>query len=61
MPEDSMPNTDQVEIKAAEDNETMPSLGELLKQAELNAQEHHDAWLRAKAEADKDLPTSCSG
>ncbi|MGA7179171.1 MAG: nucleotide exchange factor GrpE [Thiobacillaceae bacterium] len=47
-----MPNTDQVEIKAAEDNETMPSLGELLKQAELNAQEHHDAWLRAKAEAD---------
>src|ERR1700690_845824 len=32
--------------------ETMPSLEELLKQAELNAQEHHDAWLRAKAEAD---------
>jgi molecular chaperone GrpE len=32
--------------------ETMPSLEELLKQAELNAQEHHDAWLRARAEAD---------
>src|SRR6202142_2049594 len=32
--------------------ETMPSMEELLKQAELNAQEHHDAWLRAKAEAD---------
>ncbi len=32
--------------------ETLPSLEELLKQAELNAQEHHDAWLRAKAEAD---------
>lgn len=32
--------------------EVMPSLEELLKQAELAAQEHHDAWLRAKAEAD---------
>lgn len=32
--------------------ETMPSLEQLLHQAELAAQEHHDAWLRAKAEAD---------
>lgn len=32
--------------------EVMPSLEEMLKQAELLAQEHHDAWLRAKAEAD---------
>jgi molecular chaperone GrpE len=32
--------------------ESVPSLEELLRQAELNAQEHHDAWLRAKAEAD---------
>ena len=32
--------------------EVMPSLETLLKQAELAAQEHHDAWLRAKAEAD---------
>lgn len=32
--------------------ETMPSLESSLKQAELLAQEHHDAWLRAKAEAD---------
>jgi molecular chaperone GrpE len=32
--------------------ETMPSLETLLKQAELAAQEHHDAWLRAKADAD---------
>jgi len=30
----------------------MPSLEALLKKAELDAQEHHDAWLRAKAEAD---------
>ena len=32
--------------------EVMPSLEELLKHAELAAQEHHDAWLRAKAEVD---------
>lgn len=32
--------------------EVMPSLEDLLKKAELAAQEHHDAWLRAKAEAD---------
>lgn len=32
--------------------DVMPSLEALLKRAELAAQEHHDAWLRAKAEAD---------
>ena len=32
--------------------ETMPSLEEMLRRAELLAQEHHDAWLRAKAESD---------
>ena len=32
--------------------ETMPSLEELLKAAELKAAEHHDAWLRAKAEGE---------
>jgi molecular chaperone GrpE len=32
--------------------ETMPSLEEMLRRAELQAQEHHDAWLRAKADAD---------
>ncbi len=32
--------------------EVMPSLETLLKQAELAAQEHHDAWLRAKADAE---------
>jgi molecular chaperone GrpE len=30
----------------------MPSLEAQLRQAELNAQEHHDAWLRAKADAE---------
>jgi len=32
--------------------DTMPSLEDLLKAAELKAAEHHDAWLRAKAEAE---------
>jgi molecular chaperone GrpE len=32
--------------------ETMPSLEALLRQAELEAQEKHDAWLRAKAEVE---------
>jgi molecular chaperone GrpE len=32
--------------------ETMPSPEALLRQAELAAQEHHDAWLRAKADAE---------
>jgi molecular chaperone GrpE len=32
--------------------DTTPSLEETLRQAELNAEEHHDAWLRAKAETE---------
>ncbi len=32
--------------------EIMPSLAESLKLAELKAAEHHDAWLRAKADAE---------
>jgi molecular chaperone GrpE len=32
--------------------ESIPSTEELLKQAELAAQEHRDAWLRAKADTD---------
>jgi len=32
--------------------EHMPDINELLRQAELKAAEHHDAWLRAKAETD---------
>ena len=39
----------QVEAGQAE---TAASLAQLLKQAELKAQEHHDAWLRAKAEVE---------
>jgi molecular chaperone GrpE len=32
--------------------EVVPSLEEMLREAELKAAEHHDAWLRAKAEAE---------
>ena len=44
-------------IDAAQDStrsavETMPSIEAMLKTAELVAAEHHDAWLRAKAETE---------
>ena len=48
----------EVPAKARTDAETesrvaaSPTTEELLRQAEQRAQEHHDAWLRAKAEAD---------
>lgn len=38
--------------EAIKQPETTPSLEELLRQAELRAEEHHDAWLRAKAEGE---------
>ena len=38
--------------KIPEQTEVLPSLEELLREAELRAAEHHDAWLRAKADAD---------
>ncbi len=37
---------------ALAENVIIPSLEDMLKQAELNALEHHDAWLRAKAESE---------
>ena len=37
---------------AAPQVEVMPSLEELLKEAELKAQEHYDAWMYAKAETE---------
>jgi molecular chaperone GrpE len=50
-------NSTQSAPEVAENNtehaiETMPSMEYMLKQSELLAQEHHDAWLRAKADAD---------
>jgi len=41
-----------VNAPEADGKETAPSLEELLRQAELRAEEHHDAWLRARAESD---------
>ena len=38
--------------ETGQEKEVMPSLEELLKAAELQAAEHHDAWLRAKAETE---------
>ena len=37
---------------AGQGPDTMPSIEELLKAAELKATEHYDAWLRAKAEVE---------
>lgn len=45
--ENSTPETPPEETK-----DTMPSLEEMLRESELKAEEHHDAWLRAKAETD---------
>jgi molecular chaperone GrpE len=42
----------QANAGSAPVNEAAPSLEELLRQAEAKAQEHQDAWLRAKAETD---------
>lgn len=50
--QDTPPSTDNSEQAAAGNVDTTPSLEELLRQAELKAQEHHDAWLRAKAETE---------
>lgn len=44
-------NSQQTESQGPE-VDVMPSLEDQLRQAELNAQEHHDAWLRAKADAE---------
>lgn len=38
--------------ESAEKTETAPSLEQQLKEAEIRAAEHHDAWLRAKAETE---------
>ncbi|MCF8197168.1 MAG: nucleotide exchange factor GrpE [Sulfuritalea sp.] len=38
--------------EAEAETTVMPSIEELLKAAELQAAEHHDAWLRAKAETE---------
>ena len=42
-------NTNADTPETTHEKEVMPSLEELLKAAELQSAEHHDAWLRAKA------------
>ncbi len=51
--------TNEANVSEASENKTvepmveiMPSLEQLLKKAELDAAEHHDAWLRAKADVE---------
>ncbi|PSJ16700.1 nucleotide exchange factor GrpE [Nitrosomonas supralitoralis] len=39
-------------IQTGEIKETQPGVEQLLKDAEIKAAEHHDAWLRAKAETE---------
>ncbi|SEO86255.1 nucleotide exchange factor GrpE [Nitrosovibrio sp. Nv6] len=47
------PATGNETAKTAESAvESMPSLEQLLKKAELDAAEHYDAWLRARADAE---------
>ena len=56
LPDEQQPVSEQTAAEeqpiTGREPEVMPSPEELLRQAELAAQEHHDAWLRAKAEAD---------
>jgi molecular chaperone GrpE len=52
MQDDIETNTDTAADTTAQTKETMPSLEEMLKASELAAAEHHDAWLRAKAETE---------
>ena len=43
---------DESAANDARSPDVMPGAAELLRKAELAAQEHHDAWLRAKAETE---------
>ena len=40
------------EIPASQEKESIPSIEEMLKEAERKAQEHYDAWMYAKAEGE---------
>ena len=47
------PNTEQAQPETPQrEVEVMPSLEEMLKEAERKAQEHYDAWMYAKAESE---------
>jgi len=44
--------TSDATIQTGENQDPQPSLEHLLKEAEIRAAEHHDAWIRAKAETE---------
>ncbi len=48
----SAETVETTETSAESPIESTPSLEEMIRQAELKAAEHHDAWLRAKAETE---------
>ena len=48
----SAATVETTEASAESPIESTPSLEEMIRQAELKAAEHHDAWLRAKAETE---------
>ena len=48
----SAETVETTEASAESPIESTPSLEEMIRQAELKAAEHHDAWLRAKAETE---------
>ncbi len=50
--EGNAPETSPAPTEPPPPADSTPSLEELLRQAELRAEEHHDAWLRAKAETE---------
>ncbi|HQR04019.1 MAG: nucleotide exchange factor GrpE [Proteobacteria bacterium] len=52
LPPETAPAAAESIHGASPQPEVMPSLEEMLKTAELKAAEHHDAWLRAKAEGE---------
>lgn len=52
QPGDQVPHETTGAQANREAPDTMPSLEQLLKKAELDAEEHRDAWLRAKADAE---------
>lgn len=52
QPENNSPEAAPEATLNTAHTDTLPSLEDMLKKAELEAQEHHDAWLRAKAETE---------
>ena len=55
LEKDTRPDTADQNAPAATETaavESTPSLEDMIRQAELKAEEHHDAWLRAKAETE---------